>query len=179
LMTLADALAKIKTEKWNLLIVGDGEERSKLEKRLIEFGLFERARFTGAVSYDQTPDYFRQIDILVVPTQTTAKIREQFGRVIIEAMACGTAVVGSTSGAIPEVIADAGIVFPENEPESLAAELRRLIYNRNLLASLSEKGRKRVETYYTWENVAEKIFSLYCRVLQQNSVGSPELCFNE
>lgn len=179
LMTLADALAKIKSDQWNLLVVGDGEERPKVEKRLVEYSLLERARFTGAVAYENTPDYFRQIDVLVVPTQTTAKIREQFGRVIIEAMACGTAVVGSTSGAIPEVIADAGIIFSENNAESLATELKRLIHNRNLLAILGEKGRKRVETHYTWESVAEKIFSLYCRVLRQKSVGSTELCFNE
>jgi glycosyltransferase involved in cell wall biosynthesis len=179
LMALADALAKIKSDKWRLLVVGDGEERPKLEKRLAEYGLLERAHFAGAVSYDQTPEYFRQIDILVVPTQTTSKIREQFGRVIIEAMACGATVVGSTCGAIPEVISDAGIVFPENEPESLAMELRRLIHDRELLTSLAKAGRRRVETHYTWERVAEKIFSLYRQVIWQN-YGSPiEWCFNK
>lgn len=168
LMVLAAALTKIKSEDWRLLVVGDGEERAKMENLFAGHNLSERVYFTGAVAYEKTPEYFRQIDVLIVPTRTTNKIREQFGRVIIEAMACGTPVIGSTSGAIPEVIADAGIVFPENNPSVLAAEIRRVIHDRQVLARLALAGRQRVEAHYTWEQVAEKIFSLYCEVLKKD-----------
>ncbi len=167
LIVLADALAKLKNEKWRLLVVGDGEEREKTERRLAEAGLLERANFAGAVSYEKTPDYFQQMDILVVPTLTTKKIREQFGRVIVEAMASGVPVVGSTCGAIPEVIGDAGLVFPEKDSQALAAALKRLLNDSDLRKHLARKGRRRVEKNYTWAQVAEGIFSLYREVLKE------------
>jgi glycosyltransferase involved in cell wall biosynthesis len=165
LIVLADALAKIKDEKWRLLVVGDGEEREPMKRRLAEHGLLERACFTGAVPYEETPNYFRQIDVLVVPTITTKKIREQFGRVIVEAMACRVPVIGSTCGAIPEVIGDAGLVFEENNSEDLSAALRRILRDEKMRDDFSKAGRKRVEQNYTWDVVAEKIFGLYCDVL--------------
>ena len=93
----------------------------------------------------------------MIPTRTTKKIREQFGRVIVEAMACQIPVIGSTCGAIPEVIADAGLIFEENDANALAKQLRKLIADENLQKSLAIAGRKRVEENYTWERVAEKI----------------------
>ncbi len=164
-LVLADALAQIKSENWRLLVVGDGEARPEMERKLAEYGLLERCQFTGAVQYDETPEYFRQIDVLTVPTLTTKKIREQFGRVIIEAMACRVPVVGSTCGAIPEVISDAGSVVPENDPKALAEALRRIITDKNLRKNLADAGKRRVAENFTWERVAEQIFSLYERVL--------------
>jgi glycosyltransferase involved in cell wall biosynthesis len=100
---------------------------------------------------------------------TTKKIREQFGRVIVEAMASGVPVIGSTCGAIPEVIADAGLVFTENDSESLAEKLECLIRNADLRLNLAQAGRRRVEENYTWNRVAEGIFSLYLEVLKENA----------
>lgn len=167
LLDLADALTKIKSEKWRLLVVGDGAAREPMERKLAEHGLLERCKFLGAIPYEETPKYFRKLDVLVIPTQTTKTIREQFGRVIIEAMACRVAVIGSTCGAIPEVIGDAGLVFPEKDSESLAQRLRQLIHNRKLRNNLAQAGRRRVEEKYTWERVAEKIFDLYCQILER------------
>ena len=167
LLVLADALAKIKDKKWRLLIVGDGEERENLRRRLAEHNLLGRVEFTGAVSYEKTPEYFQKIDALVVPTVTTKKIREQFGRVIVEAMASGVPVIGSTCGAIPEVIADAGIVFPEKNSRALAKALERLLDDGDLRKRLARAGRQRVEENYTWEKVGRGIFSLYVEVLKE------------
>lgn len=167
LLVLIDALAEIKNENWRLLIVGDGPEKSAMESRLAGYGLLSRCEFAGAVPYDKTPEYFQKLDVLVVPTTTTKKIREQFGRVIIEAMACQIPVIGSTCGAIPEVIADAGLVFPEGDSTVLAENLRRLMLDENLRRSLARAGRERVEKLYTWERVAEKIFAAYTNVLEK------------
>jgi glycosyltransferase involved in cell wall biosynthesis len=167
LLVLIDALAKIKNENWRLLIVGDGPERPAMESRLASYGLLGRCEFTGAVPYVETPKYFQKLDVLVVPTRTTKKIREQFGRVIIEAMACEIPVIGSTCGAIPEVISDAGLVFPEGDCATLAECLHRLMLDRKLRRRLAQAGRERVEKHYTWERVAEKIFAAYIDVLEK------------
>ncbi|CAN5414589.1 glycosyltransferase family 4 protein [soil metagenome] len=170
-LVLADALAQIKSENWRLLVVGDGEARPAMEKKLADYGLPGRCQFVGAVQYDQTPEYFQKIDVLALPTITTKKIREQFGRVIIEAMACRVPVIGSTCGAIPEVLGDAGIVVPEGDAKALAEALRQIINDKNLHKKLAEAGSRRVKENFTWERVAEQIFSLYRRVLSHENIA--------
>ena len=82
-------------------------------------------------------------------------------------MACRVPVIGSTCGAIPEVIADAGLIFPEGNSTILAEHLRRLMLDENLRSRLARAGRERVEKHYTWERVAEKIFAAYTEVLEK------------
>ncbi|HEV2884245.1 MAG TPA: glycosyltransferase family 4 protein [Pyrinomonadaceae bacterium] len=161
---LAEALINTREENWKLLVVGDGPERENFSRTLAEAGLLERVEFTGAISYDLVPAYFHQMDALVIPTQTTSRIREQFGRVIVEAMASGVPVIGSTCGAIPEVISDAGIVFPEGDAAALADALRKTLADRNLRERLARAGRTRVEQNYSWETVAEKTYKLFEQV---------------
>ena len=179
LNVLAQALAKLKTEDWSLLVVGDGPERKSFTVALAEAGLLRRAQFTGAIKYDDVPAFFHQIDILVVPTETTQRIREQFGRVIVEAMACGIPVIGSTCGAIPEVIDDAGVVFPEGDADALTRALRRMLDDANLRAEFALAGRRRVEQNYTWDRVAQKTYELYRRVVlkQPSEAFDPGLEF--
>jgi glycosyltransferase involved in cell wall biosynthesis len=162
---LADALHRIRDERWQLLVVGDGPVREEFEAQLKSSGVDQRAKFTGAVSYHEMPEYFRQIDVLVVPTQTTDRIREQFGRVIVEAMASGIPVIGSTCGAIPEVIADSGLVVAEGSGYALANALKRMIHDPSLREGLMRAGRRRVQENYTWEHVAHKTRDLYRQIL--------------
>lgn len=163
---LAEALPKIANEKWKLLVVGDGPERESFTRSLSEAGLLDRAQFTGAVDYDDMPGHFRQIDLLVIPTETTPRIREQFGRVIVEAMATGVPVIGSTCGAIPEVISDAGLVFPEGDADALAGAMVRLLSHESLREEFAHAGRRRVELHYSWERVAAHMYDLYRDVLR-------------
>jgi glycosyltransferase involved in cell wall biosynthesis len=179
LNVLAQALAKLQTEDWSLLVVGDGPERKPFTVALAEAGLLRRAKFTGAIKYDDVPALFHEIDILVVPTETTQRIREQFGRVIVEAMACGIPVIGSTCGAIPEVIDDAGVVFPEGDADALTRALRQMLDDANLRAEFALAGRRRVEQNYTWDRVAQKTYELYRRVVlkQPSEAFDPGLEF--
>lgn len=165
LNVLADALAKLGAEDWRLLVVGEGSERAEFERQLTEAGLRNRAEFTGAINFALVPAYFHQLDVLVIPTETTKRIREQFGRVIVEAMASGVPVIGSTCGAIPEVIGDAGLIFPEGDADALAEALRRMLADEDLRARLSLAGQARVEQY-SWQRVAEKTYELYRQVLE-------------
>jgi glycosyltransferase involved in cell wall biosynthesis len=172
LNVLAEALTKLGDLPWQLLVVGDGPERDKFNRSLADAGLLNRVRHTGAISYDLVPLYFHQLDVLVIPTQTTERIREQFGRVIVEAMASGVPVIGSTCGAIPEVIGDAGLVFPEGDADSLASCLRRALGDKQLREHCQHTGRQRVEQNYSWEKVAEQTYQLYSAVLRKDSSRS-------
>ncbi len=168
---LADALAQLGAEKWKVLLVGDGPERKSFETTLASRGLLNRAHFTGAISYDRVPDLYQQMDMLVVPTQTTDRIREQFGRVLVEAMASGLPVIGSTCGAIPEVIDDAGLIFPEGNSAALAAALRRLLLDCALREELTRTGRRRVMQHYSWDRVADKMHEMYGQVLRNKKAA--------
>jgi glycosyltransferase involved in cell wall biosynthesis len=164
LNVLAEALYKIRDEAWQLLVVGDGSEREAFEQRLRDAGLRDRAEFTGAIDFALVPEHFQRLDIMVIPTETTKRVREQFGRVIVEAMASGVPVIGSSCGAIPEVIGDAGLVFPEGDAAALAEALRKLLADKKLRERLAEAGQVRVEEY-SWTQVAEKTYELFRRVL--------------
>jgi glycosyltransferase involved in cell wall biosynthesis len=165
LNVLSQALELLASEKWNLLVVGEGPERASFERSLATRGLLDRARFTGAVSYEQVPEFFKQIDLLVMPTETTERIREQFGRVLIEAMAGCIPVIGSTCGAIPEVIADAGLVFPEGDAPALAEAMRRMLCDAELRERCAMLGKARVEENYSWDVVARKTFDFFTQIL--------------
>src|SRR5258705_12711955 len=113
---------------------------------------------------------------MVIPTETTKRIREQFGRVIVEAMASGVPVIGSTCGAIPEVISEAGLIFPEGDAAALAGALGRMLADKDLRKRLVIAGLARVGQY-SWEQVAERMYELYRQVLKSRpaSIRNPSV----
>ncbi len=98
---------------------------------------------------------------MVLPSLTRPNWKEQFGRVLCEAMACETPVIGSNSGEIPYVIDDAGLVFQEGNSQELAACVRRLLDDPQLYATLATKGRQRVLENYTQEQIAKQTYEVY------------------
>lgn len=176
LNVLASALAKLSGEAWRLLVIGDGPEREGFEQQLRAAGLRDRAEFTGAIDFALVPEYFHQLDLMVIPTETTKRIREQFGRVIVEAMASGVPVIGSTCGAIPEVIGDAGLVFPEGDVDGLASGLRQLLSDESLRERIVQAGLARVGQF-SWDRVAETTYELYCQVLKKSEKPSMSRAF--
>lgn len=163
---LAEALPRIANEDWKLLVVGDGPERKSFEQALAERRLMDRAEFAGAVAYERVPDFYRRMDVFVMPTRTTKRISEQFGRVLVEAMSSGVPVVGTTCGAIPEVVENAGLIVPEGDPAAIAEALRTLMRDEPMRERLAKAGRKRVEQNYSWEQVARKTHTLFRQVLR-------------
>jgi glycosyltransferase involved in cell wall biosynthesis len=87
-------------------------------------------------------------------------------------MASGVPVIGSTCGAIPEVIGDAGLVFPEGDADSLASCLRRALGDKQLREHFKHTARQRVEQNYSWEKVAEQTYQLYSAVVRKDSSRS-------
>ena len=170
LNVLANALSHIASLNWKLLLVGDGPERAAFEAKLATYQLLDRSRFTGAVSYQEIPELFHQMDLFIMPTRTTGRIREQFGRVLVEAMASGVPVVGTTCGAIPDVMGSAGLVVTENDAQALAGAIRQLLTNADLRTRLAISGRQHVEQNYSWELVARKTYDLFQQVLRERAV---------
>ncbi len=107
-----------------------------------------------------------KLDVIVLPSLTTARWKEQFGHVLIEAMAAGVPVIGSSSGAIPEVIGAAGLVFTEGRADELATMLRRLQRDVGLRLRLAAAGRARVVAEYTDEVLARRTFAVWESVLR-------------
>jgi len=142
-------------------IIGSGPERARLQRLAAQLGLHDRVRIDSLIASTQMPDYFAGLDCLVLPSRTRPTWKEQFGRVLIEAMACGVPVIGSTCGEIPNVIGEAGLTFAEEDAAALASHLRRWQTNPAERAALAIKGRARVWEHYTHQHIAQKTVEVY------------------
>jgi glycosyltransferase involved in cell wall biosynthesis len=149
-----------------LRLVGDGSQRRAIEARVAELGLEARVTILPAVGSTEVPAALRAFDILALPSRTTPSWKEQFGRVLIEAMSCGVPVIGSSSGEIPNVIGPAGLVFPEGDTAALAAQIARLVADPQLRARLADEGRARVLATYTQAAVAQRHLEVYRSMLR-------------
>jgi glycosyltransferase involved in cell wall biosynthesis len=114
-------------------------------------------------------EFWKRIDVLVLPSLTQPHAAEQFGRVLIEAMANGVAVIGSTTGGIPEAIGEAGIVVPEGDANALAAAIERVRSDPGLRAELIAKGRERVDRVYHHDILAARTIAFYESLLSPDS----------
>ncbi|MFO7170638.1 MAG: glycosyltransferase family 4 protein [Chloroflexota bacterium] len=157
---LVEALALLPGEV-RLRLVGDGGQRAELQARAAALGVAGRVEFVPGVSSTEVPGVLRGLDALALPSRTMPNWKEQFGRVLVEAMSCGVPVVGSSSGEIPHVIGDAGLVFPEGDVRALAQALRRLFEDGALRAELGRRGRARVLERYTQAAVAQRYYEIY------------------
>jgi glycosyltransferase involved in cell wall biosynthesis len=150
---------------WRLQIAGEGPERRPLEKQAQQLGIQDRVSFDGVISSTQMPAYLGQLDVLVLPSRTLPNWKEQFGRVLIEAMACEVVVIGSDSGEIPHVIGQAGLIFPEDDVDALYNNLLSLMQNEPRYQSLRQSGRQHVLENYTQEQVAAKTVKVYQEIM--------------
>lgn len=149
---------------WQLTLAGEGPERGALVALVKQLGLQEQVFFDGWVPAARMPAYLQQLDVLVLPSRTRPNWQEQFGRVLIEAMACQVAVVGSDSGEIPHVIGDAGLIFPEEDVAALGSHLMRLQDNETRLG-LGRAGRQRVLARFTQTQIATQTVDVYREML--------------
>ncbi|MCZ7587111.1 MAG: glycosyltransferase [Deltaproteobacteria bacterium] len=158
---LLQAVGRLASERVGVVVVGDGPEREALEQRARELGIGERVRFTGTVAHEDVAPYMRGFDAFVLPSRDVPGWREQFGKVLVEAMVCGTPVVGSDAGAIPDVVGDAGLIFPQGDVERLAAMLTELLENSALRQRLSEAGPRRAAERFTDEAAARPLVATW------------------
>jgi glycosyltransferase involved in cell wall biosynthesis len=161
-MTLIEAVNGLGRQiDWHLVLVGDGPQKEYYESTVRRLGIESRVTILPSVAHDEVPQFINCLDVLVLPSKSTARWKEQFGHVLIEAMACGVPVIGSSSGEIPNVIADAGLVFREGDATCLKEKLTMLVADAELRNSLIQKGVLRVNERYTDTKIAANMIALY------------------
>lgn len=157
---LMEACARLDGD-WQLRLVGSGPLREDLEALAHELDIAERITWIDWIASTEMPTQYSEIDVLVLPSLTRPNWKEQFGRVLIEAMSCGLPVIGSDSGAIPGVIAGGGLIFPEANVNMLAKHLNDLQNKADLREILGKSGRQRVLDHFTHERIAEATVAVY------------------
>ena len=130
-------------------------KESGLEARAKELGIADAVRFPGYVGDDDLVELYQHATAFVFPSQF-----EGFGLPPLEAMACGTPVVASTGGAIPEVVGDAALLVQPGDPQQLADAIGRVLTEEELRAKLRRRGLERVRSY-SWKRAAQQILALY------------------
>ncbi|MCC7372720.1 MAG: glycosyltransferase family 4 protein [Chloroflexi bacterium] len=146
---------------WRLRLVGGGPLRDAIPARAAELGIGARVSVEPGVPSTEVPALMRQLDVLALPSLTMPNWKEQFGRVLIEAMACERPVVGSDSGEIPNVVGDGGLTAPEGDADALRAALARLQTDVALRAELGRRGRARVLERFTHQRIASETVAVY------------------
>jgi glycosyltransferase involved in cell wall biosynthesis len=154
---------------WRLDLIGDGPERRRLAGLARDLGIGDRVTFRGARQHAEVAAAWPGADVCVLPSRSSRTWAEQFGHVLIEAMAYGVTVVGSTCGAIPDVIGDAGLVFPENDTGALAASLTRLARSPDHRRGLGAQGRRRVAEWFTNQRIAQRTRDFHQKIWETRS----------
>jgi glycosyltransferase involved in cell wall biosynthesis len=150
-------------QRWNVLFVGGGSLAPRIESLRLRHPT--RVRLARDVGHSDMPSYLRVMDVLCAPSRTTDRWREQFGRMLIEAMACGVPIVASDSGEIPYVVRDAGVLIPEHDLAQWTETIDRLIADTATRAHLSARGLARARSEFCWPVVARRHLDFFEEVL--------------
>jgi glycosyltransferase involved in cell wall biosynthesis len=161
---LTAALDRLQSD-WLALFVGGGPLENGLRKWAAAYP--GRVRILTGVTHDRVPAYLNAMDVLCAPSQTTSRWREQFGRMLIEAFACGRAVVASDSGEIPFVVGDAGVTVGESDVEAWTKSLEELLNSPERRRDLGGRGLERAHRHYSWPVVASQYLEFFEEILSQ------------
>ncbi len=153
------AILRDEGRRFQILMVGSGSQEKELRELCAHRKLTDFFVWTGAVPHNQAGDYMRCMDIFALPSQTKPHWKEQFGRVIIEAMACGVPVVGSNSGYIPHLIGETGggLIFRENDAKACSHALKSLLDDEKMRRELGQIGQNAVRERFSYEAIGAQL----------------------
>ena len=163
-LDLVEAVAGL-PDHAHLIIIGSGALEAQIRAAVERLGIGARVELRPMIPSDQVAAEMRTLHTFVLPSRTTPRWKEQYGRVLPEAMASGVPPVGSDSGEIPHVIGDAGLIFHEGNVDDLTEKLRLLIDQPDLHATLAQRGRERVLAHYTQRALARAYYDVYQEML--------------
>ncbi|MCU5326115.1 glycosyltransferase [Bacillus cereus group sp. BfR-BA-01428] len=173
---LIEAFAQIKNKDAKLFMIGRGPEKENLIEKIKRLDIEDRVVIIDYVEQLKLPIYMSCMDVLVLPSKQMkyagsklAKVlpflqipwAEQFGRVLVEGMACKIPIIGSSSGSIPDVVSDVGLIFEENNSDDLAMKLDYMIENEDFRNQCVENGYIKAYEKYTWDKVAENYHGVW------------------
>lgn len=146
-------------------LIGGGPERDRLAALAADQGVAERVEFVAPILPAQIAPVLCKLNCLVLPSRSTPVWEEQLGRVLLEAMASGVPVIGSSSGAIPEVIGEGGLIFPEGDATALATAIELLRTDTARRKSLAAIGLTRAQEVYAQRALAHRTANFYREIL--------------
>lgn len=166
ILDLLAAFARL-PQHTRLTLIGSGDLDDRITATIEGLGIGQRVERRPMVPSGQIAAEMRTLHAFVLPSRTTPRWKEQFGRVLVEAMASGVPPIGSDSGEIPHVIGNGGLIFREGDVDDLAAKLRLLIEQPELRQTLAARGRTRVLARYTQRALAEAYHAIYREMVAQ------------
>jgi glycosyltransferase involved in cell wall biosynthesis len=151
---------------FRLKLVDGPMERLKWVPYLLRtLQLEDCVQVTGRLSQEDLVQAYNSAALFVCPS-----VYEGFGLPAAEAQACGTAVVATTAGALPEVVEDGvtGILVPPSSPQALARAIRDLMENPERRRAMGQAGHRRIQRLFTWRETARQTYELYREVLAEH-----------
>jgi len=165
---LLEAVAALRLErKIELVIIGKQMKNGYTQGLIDSLGIADCVTYLGQVGTAELVHNYSMATMVVVPS-----VYEGFGLPAAEAMCCGTPVISTTAGALPEIVGDAGILVPPADTRALAEAITGLLNNPDKRKYLSEMGQKRVMSMFKWENTAKHTVDVYEEAIDyQKSAG--------
>lgn len=164
LLTLVKAFARL-PDTTRLLMLGNGPLKDRILATARSLSIAERVVMCDHVPSHEMPEYLNCLHCLVLPSEVRPNWKEQFGRILIEAMACSVPVIGADSGEIPNVVGDAGLIFHSGNSDDLYGKLMMIVQDGQLHDSLRQKGLERVLSLFTQRYVAERTYEVYKSIM--------------
>lgn len=158
---LIEAVGTVKKEiNATLVVAGRGDYIDYYRRLAKKSDLEDEVIFTGYIADEELPYYYRGSDVFVLPSYTES---EGFGMSLIEAMACGTPVIGTNIGGIPYVIEPEkdGLLVPPRDSKGLAGAIIRVLKNEDWTSELGKNGHKKVKNNFSWDKAVEKTFKIF------------------
>lgn len=144
-----------------LVLVGDGPLKSRLEKLSDSLGLNNAISFPGYIQPEELPAYYRGADVFAVSSK-----HESFGMVLLEAMACGVPVVAPDIDYIPQIIDDqCGLLYNKGDETDLSKSLLRFLESSEIASNFGEYGRNHAVNHYTWTQQSDKLYQVFRKVI--------------
>jgi len=150
-----------------ILLAGQGAQKSNLQKTAQLLGLSENVIFLNFIENTELNRYYRMADIFVMPSMTTITWEDQFPFAVVEAMASGLPLVVSNSGGMPELIGNAGRIFPQGNYRELANHLYELLTDEQLRQVMATGSRQRSEEMFDNKKNSLKIYAVFKKIITQ------------
>jgi len=151
-------------ENWRLLFVGDGPEKSNLISFIKKLNLQEKVILINSVTHEKIAKIIKTLEILVLPSYDTPNWKEQFGHVLIEAMACKIPVIGSNAGNIAQVIDNAGLIFEQKNILDLTNKLKIFMTNQDLHKEFGQLGYQRFKENFSYDFIAKETYNFWMKL---------------